>query len=108
MSRKVTAIHMRNLGHIEKHNKMIVDANARRERMIAESHARMQEASLAYGNALDQQLKVFQDSKITEDTMIDEMTHASQAHRDRLKEMRAHPPLNTDEKDKRGIRARES
>jgi hypothetical protein len=98
MSREVMAIHMRNLDHIDKHNKMIMHAHARCERMIAESHARMQEASLAYGNvSLDQQLKIFQDSKIIEDTMIDEMAHASQAHRDRLKEMRAHPPLNTDE-----------
>ncbi len=41
----------------------------------------------------DLQLKVLQDSTITEDTLIEEVVHASQSHRDRIKEMRALPPL---------------
>jgi hypothetical protein len=64
MSREVTAIQMRNLGHIDKQNRLIADAHGRCERMIAESHARMKEASLAYEKALDQQLKALQKSTI--------------------------------------------
>ncbi len=86
ISREVTTIHMRNLAHIE-----------RQDNMIAATHLRVQEISIAYGKALDKELKVIQENTITEDTMIDEMTLAAQAHRDRPKEMRAHPPLNTDE-----------
>jgi hypothetical protein len=86
MSHEVTTIRMRNLAHIERHNNM-----------IAATHLRMQEISLAYEKALDEELKVIQDSTITEDTMIDEMIQqASQGHRDRIKEMRAIPPLSLD------------
>ncbi len=47
--------------------------------------------------ALQQQLKIIQDSTITEDTMIEEMMHAAHAHRDRIQQMKALPPLVMDE-----------
>jgi hypothetical protein len=65
--------------------------------MIADAQDRLQEASQAYADTLDRQLKVFKDIMVTEDTLRTEMTHASQAHRDRLKKMKAYPPLVTDE-----------
>jgi hypothetical protein len=86
MSRELTAIQMRNLGHLDRHNYM-----------MTETHARVQELSLEYGKALQEQLQVIKDSKITEDTLIEEMAHVSQAHRDRIKEMRAILPLSLDE-----------
>jgi hypothetical protein len=82
MSRELTAIHMRNLAHVERH-----------DTMIAATHLRMQEISLAYTKALEQELKVIQESTITEDTFVEEMIYSSQAHRDRIKGMTAIPPL---------------
>ncbi len=97
MSADAMAIRMRNQALIDKQNKLIADAHAQCERATAEAHTQMKEASLSYGKAIDQQLQTLQESTIAEDTLNEEMVLASQAHRDRLKEMRAHPPLNMDE-----------
>ncbi len=51
----------------------------------------MRELSLEYGKALEEQLQIIKESTITEDTLNEEMIHASQTHRDRIKEMRAIP-----------------
>jgi hypothetical protein len=82
MSQDATAIRMQNQSLIDKQSRLIADAHAQCEVAIAEAHARTKEASLAYGEALNQQLKTVQESTITEDTLNEEMVHASQAHRD--------------------------
>jgi hypothetical protein len=96
MSRDATAIRMRNQSLIDKQSRLIADAHAQCEKAIAEAHMRMKEASLAYGTALEQQLKTLQESTITEDTLIDEMVHASQSYRDRIQQVTAIPPLIMD------------
>ncbi len=82
MSLDATAIRMRNQSLIDKQSRLIANAHAQCEKGIAEAHIRMKEASLAYGTALEQQLKPLQESTITEDTLIDEMVHVSQLSRD--------------------------
>jgi hypothetical protein len=97
MSLDATAIRMRNQSLIDKQSKLIADAHAQCEMAIAEAHAQMKEASLAYGTALDRQFKALQESTITEDTLIDEMVHASQSTRDHIQQMTAIPPLVMDD-----------
>ncbi len=53
MSLGATAIRMRNQSLIDKQSRLIADAHAQCEMAIAEAHARMKEASLAYGEALN-------------------------------------------------------
>jgi hypothetical protein len=77
---------MRNQSLIDKQCKVIADAHAQCERTMAGAHARLKEVSLAYGEALDQQLWIMQESTITEDTLNEEIVYASQAHRDGIPE----------------------
>jgi hypothetical protein len=91
MSKDATATRMRNQSLIDKQRRLIADAHAQCEM------ARMKEASLAYGEALNQQLKTLQESTITEDTLNEEMVHASQSNRDRIQRMTAIPPFVMDE-----------
>jgi hypothetical protein len=66
MSLDATAIRMRNQNLFDKQSRLIADAHAKCEMAIAEAHARKKESSLAYGTALDQQLKTLQESAIAE------------------------------------------
>ena len=56
----------------------------------------MKDTSDAYAAALEQQTKLLEQSAITEDTLLDEMLHAAQAHRSRIHAVTAIPPLVMD------------
>jgi hypothetical protein len=94
MSQDATAIRMRTQLFINRQNRLVDGANAQFEAALEANHARMRETMRAYGKALDQQLQTVLSSTITEDTLNQEMEIAAQAHRDRIHELTAIPPLH--------------
>ena len=60
------------------------DVTIQCENALVDANRRMKETSDAYVMALESQLRLLEESTITEDTLLDEMLHASQFHRDRI------------------------
>jgi hypothetical protein len=97
MSQDATAIRMHTQNFIDKQNRIVADSQTRCETALAGAHTRMKEVSRAFEEALNQQLKAVLESKITEETLNQEMVVVAQAHRDGIQMMTAIPPLFVDE-----------
>jgi hypothetical protein len=82
---------------------LLTDAQTRCEAALAGAHTRMKEASRAFEEALNQQLKTVLESTITEETLNQEMVIAAQAHRDGIQRMTAIPPDVQQQKRKQKI-----
>ncbi len=77
------AIRMRNQNLVDQQHRLREEARVKCESAFEEANRRMKETSDAYGVALESQLKLLEESTITEDTLLEEMVLASQFHRDR-------------------------
>jgi hypothetical protein len=97
LSQDAAAIRIRTQSHIDRQNRLIETANYQATTALEANHARMRDTMRAYGEALDQQLKIVLTSTITEDTLSQEMEVAALAHRDRIRRITAVPPLLMDE-----------
>ena len=96
MAKDAVAIRMRNQNLIDQQHRLREEARIQCEKTFADVSQRMKDTSDAYGAALERQLKLLEESTITEETLLDEMMHASQAHRDRIQTATAIPPLVMD------------
>ena len=96
MSKDAVAIRMRNQSLIDHQHRLREEARIQCEKALEDANRRVKEASEAYGVALELQLKSLEESTITEETLLDEMLHASQSHRDRIRAATAIPPLALD------------
>ncbi len=96
MSKDAVAIRMRNQNLIDQQHRLTEEARIQCENALVDANRRMKETSDAYGMTLESQLKLLEESTITEDTLHDEMVHASQFHRDRIRTATAIPPLVMD------------
>ncbi len=97
MSQEAMAIRMQTENFIDKRQSLLADAHTRCEEALAAAHTRMRDVSreynVAYEEALDKHLQTVLESTITEDTLNQEMIHASQAHRESIEKMTAIAPL---------------
>ena len=96
MSKEAAAIRMRNRNLIEEQHRLREAARIQCEKVFADANQRMKDTSDACEAALERQLKLLEESAIMEDTLLDEMMHASQAHRVRIQTATAIPPLVMD------------
>jgi hypothetical protein len=96
MSKEAVAIRMRNQNLVDQQHRLREEARIQCERAFADVNQRMKDTSDAYGAALERQLKLLEESTITEETLLDEMLQASQAHRNRIRTATAIPPLVMD------------
>jgi hypothetical protein len=87
---------MRNQNLVDQQHKLREEARDQCVNAFMGANRRMKETSEAYGLALESQLKSLEESTITEDTLLDEMVHASQFQRDRIRTATASPPLVMD------------
>jgi chromosome segregation ATPase len=96
MSKEAVAIRMRNKNLVDQQHRLREEARIQCERAFADVNQRMKDTSDAYAAALEQQTKLLEQSAITEDTLLDEMLQAAQAHRSRIHAVTAIPPLVMD------------
>ncbi len=93
MSKDAVAIRMRKQNLVDQQHRLREEARIQCENAFMDVNRRMKETSDAYCLALESQLKSLEESTITEDTLLDEMVHASQFQRDRIRTATAIPPL---------------
>ncbi len=97
MSKDAVAIRMRKQNLVDQQHRLREEARIQCENAFADVNRRMKETSDAYCLELESQLKSLEESTITKDTLLDEMVHASQFQRDRIRTATAIPPLVIDE-----------
>jgi hypothetical protein len=96
MAKDADAIRMRYQDLVDRQHKLKEEARAQCANAFMDVNQRMTATLDAYALALESQLKSLEASTITEETLLDEMMHASQFQRDRIRAATAIPPLIMD------------
>ena len=97
ITQEAEAFRIRTQEAIERQQQLIEAANQQAAMALEANHARLRETLSDYGKALDNQLQTVLQSTITEDTLTQEMAHAEQTHRARIRGMTFAPPLQLEE-----------